>query len=150
MTNQDREEGITLFSHQNGFLADRNFTCNFTLPENYTSMGTPPCDTTACSQDFYLAKDKEIAKQCCDYLTMFKESRLIHQTDVVSCGVLETPRFGKKDLYSLLPGSVVKFSCDSDFILVGDRKRVCLDTGRWDYPEYGYTECLRKCFYRLN
>ena len=43
-----------------------------------------------------------------------------------------------------IPGAKVTFECNKDFILIGDQRRVCTEKGRWDTPEYGYTECLRK------
>lgn len=64
---------------------------------------------------------------------------------VVSCGVLETPRFGRKSNFFFVPGTKVTFECNQDFILVGDQRRVCTPEGRWNVPEYGYTECLREC-----
>lgn len=63
---------------------------------------------------------------------------------VVSCGVLETPRFGRKSNFFFVPGTKVTFECNQDFILVGDQRRVCTPEGRWNVPEYGYTECLRE------
>jgi Sushi repeat (SCR repeat) len=63
---------------------------------------------------------------------------------VVSCGVLETPRFGRKSNFFFTPGTKVTFECDQDFILIGDQRRQCGPAGQWDTPSYGYTECLRK------
>ena len=63
---------------------------------------------------------------------------------VVSCGVLETPRFGRKSNFFFTPGTKVTFECDQDFILIGDQRRQCGPGGQWDTPSYGYTECLRK------
>lgn len=62
----------------------------------------------------------------------------------MSCGILETPRFGRKSNFLFTPGAVVTFECNEGFFLNGDRRRVCQNTGRWDTPQYGYTECLRK------
>lgn len=62
----------------------------------------------------------------------------------MSCGILETPRFGRKSNFLFTPGAVVTFECNEGFFLNGDRRRVCQNSGRWDTPQYGYTECLRK------
>lgn len=63
---------------------------------------------------------------------------------VLSCGILETPRFGRKSNFMFTPGAVVTFECNEGFYLQGDRRRTCGLDGRWDLPEYGYTECLRE------
>lgn len=68
---------------------------------------------------------------------------------VLSCGILETPRFGRKSNFLFVPGSTVAFECDDGFVLMGDVRRTCTSEGRWDPADYGYTECLRKCFYFL-
>lgn len=39
------------------------------------------------------------------------------------------------------------FECNEGFYLQGDRRRMCGLEGRWDIPEYGYTECLREFHY---
>lgn len=63
---------------------------------------------------------------------------------ILSCGILETPRFGRKSNFQFTPGAVVTFECNEGFYLNGDRRRMCLEDGRWDVPQSGYTECLRK------
>lgn len=76
------------------------------------------------------------------YITYFK--LVVPCVSVISCGVLETPRFGRKSNFLFVPGTKVTFECNQDFILIGDQRRVCTETGRWDTPVYGYTECLRE------
>ena len=63
---------------------------------------------------------------------------------VLSCGVLETPRFGRKLSFDFTPGAKVAFECNEGFVLMGDQRRECNSMGLWNMPEYGYTECLRK------
>lgn len=63
---------------------------------------------------------------------------------VLSCGILETPRFGRKSNFMFTPGATVTFECNEGFYLQGDRRRICGLDGRWDIPEHGYTECLRE------
>lgn len=64
----------------------------------------------------------------------------------LSCGVLETPQYGRKSNFFFYPGTKVVFECNQNYILVGDQKRVCSPQGKWEPPEYGYTECLRKYY----
>lgn len=68
---------------------------------------------------------------------------------ILSCGILETPRFGRKSNFQFTPGAVVTFECNEGFFLNGDRRRVCGEDGRWDLPQYGYTECLREFLFVL-
>ena len=63
---------------------------------------------------------------------------------VISCGILPTPRFGRKSNFLFTPGSSVSFECNEGFMLVGDQRRTCTNEGRWNLPEHGYTECLRE------
>lgn len=67
---------------------------------------------------------------------------------ILSCGILETPRFGRKSNFQFTPGAVVTFECNEGFYLNGDRRRVCMEDGKWDVPQSGYTECLRKLIAR--
>lgn len=66
------------------------------------------------------------------------------QSRILSCGILETPRFGRKSNFQFTPGAVVTFECNEGFFLNGDRRRTCGEDGRWDLPQHGYTECLRE------
>jgi hypothetical protein len=68
---------------------------------------------------------------------------------VTTCGVLETPRFGRKSNFLFVPGTRVTFECNQDFILIGDQRRICTESGQWDTPVYGYTECLREYYKEL-
>lgn len=63
---------------------------------------------------------------------------------ILSCGILETPRFGRKSNFFFVPGSSVAFECNEGFVLIGDPRRTCTSEGQWDPPVYGYTTCLRK------
>lgn len=63
---------------------------------------------------------------------------------MISCGVLETPRFGRKSNFLFVPNTKVTFECNQEFVLIGDQRRSCSSDGKWDIPEYGYTECLRE------
>ncbi len=39
---------------------------------------------------------------------------------------------------------MVKFDCDPGYILSGERRRWCYDTGDWNWPENGNAQCTRK------
>lgn len=68
---------------------------------------------------------------------------------VKSCGVLETPRFGRKSNFLFVPGSTVAYECNEGFFLIGDARRTCTNEGQWDPPVYGYTECVRKYHFHI-
>jgi len=53
---------------------------------------------------------------------------------VISCGALMTPIHGRKSTFKYTPGTKVDFDCDPDFILVGERRRVCQANGEWSLP----------------
>lgn len=84
--------------------------------------------------------------QTIQYLSLhqFLREQAIFYFSVTTCGILETPRFGRKSNFFFVPGTKVTFECNQDFVLIGDQRRICTPEGQWDAPEFGYTECLRK------
>lgn len=91
-----------------------------------------------------MSLDRDMAHFTKNYYNTYTEMRKLYNEHVVSCGILETPRFGRKSNFLFIPGTKVSFECNQDFVLVGDIRRTCLPDGTWDIPEYGFTECLRK------
>jgi len=63
---------------------------------------------------------------------------------VISCGALPTPANGRKSTFAFTPGTMVKFDCDPDYVLTGERRRWCYDDGDWNWAENGEAECIRK------
>ncbi|XP_076646307.1 sushi domain containing 2 mesh isoform X1 [Halictus rubicundus] len=101
-------------------------------------------ETYQCQYDYAMSLNRDLAHFTKNYYDSYTQIRSTNEDDqVISCGVLETPRFGRKSNFFFTPGTKVTFECNQDFILVGDQRRVCTPDGRWDVPEYGYTECLR-------
>ena len=39
---------------------------------------------------------------------------------------------------------MVKFDCDPDYVLTGERRRWCYDSGDWNWAEKGEALCIRK------
>lgn len=83
------------------------------------------------------------------FIYLFVLIIIILYSRVHSCGILETPRFGRKSNFQFTPGAIVTFECNEGFFLNGDRRRICGEDGRWDIPQYGYTECLREFFFHF-
>ncbi|XP_076298294.1 sushi domain containing 2 mesh isoform X2 [Lasioglossum baleicum] len=102
-------------------------------------------DSYQCQYDYAMSLNRDLAHFTKNYYDSYSQIRHTNEDDpAISCGVLETPRFGRKSNFFFTPGTKVTFECNQDFILVGDQRRVCMPDGRWDVPEYGYTECLRQ------
>ena len=66
---------------------------------------------------------------------------------VVSCGILSTPGNGRKSTFAFTPGTMVKFDCDPGYVLMGERRRWCYDTGDWNWAENGDAQCLCKYYF---
>lgn len=97
-----------------------------------------------CRYDYAMSLNRDLAHFTHNYKSTIINYREVSNERVISCGVLETPRFGRKSNFLFIPGTKVTFECNQDFILVGDQRRECMQNGQWDVPVYGYTECLRK------
>ncbi|XP_033329084.2 sushi domain containing 2 mesh isoform X1 [Megalopta genalis] len=105
-------------------------------------------DSYQCQYDYAMSLNRDLAHFTKNYYDTYTHIRYTNLEDpVISCGVLETPRFGRKSNFFFTPGTKVTFECNQDFILVGDQRRTCTPEGRWNVPEYGYTECLRQVEY---
>ncbi|KAJ9599570.1 hypothetical protein L9F63_009968, partial [Diploptera punctata] len=160
---EDPEKGVALFTRENGrtadFYANKTFVPEYRkrpediIPSNRSSdleRARELCsDKYQCLYDYALSLNRDLAHFTLNYLNSFteikaKKRREVESRSMVSCGVLETPRFGRKSNFMFIPGARVTFECNKDFILIGDQRRVCTDQGKWDIPEYGYTECLRQ------
>ncbi|CAH0663709.1 unnamed protein product [Chilo suppressalis] len=156
----DREQkdiGVALFSREYGRTAayynDNLFQPNFVrepaefLPPNRTHdvlRAMEICqDSYQCRYDYGMTLDIDMATFTKNYLSSLVNIKEQARRRVVSCGILETPRFGRKSNFFFTPGTRVSFECNQNFILIGDNRRVCEADGRWNLPDYGYTECLR-------
>ncbi|XP_068155674.1 protein mesh isoform X2 [Drosophila tropicalis] len=153
--------GAALFTREFGRMA--SYYANATFAPNYVM---DPADFLPANRTYDLERAEELCGECyqCRYdYAMTLNRDLAHFTKnyydtlvnmqaenkqrVISCGVLQTPRFGRKLSFDFMPGAKVSFECNEGFILVGDQRRECLASGLWNIPEYGYTECLREVYY---
>ncbi|XP_050672826.1 protein mesh isoform X1 [Leptidea sinapis] len=156
----DREQkdvGVALFVREYGRTAayynDNTFVPNFIrepidfLPANRSQdvdRAIEICqDSYQCRYDFGMTLNRDMAEFTKNYLSSITNIKETNARRVISCGVLETPRFGRKSNFFFTPGTRVNFECNQNFILIGDKRRICEDNGRWNLPDYGYTECLR-------
>ncbi|BES91125.1 AMOP [Nesidiocoris tenuis] len=102
-----------------------------------------------CKYDYAVSLNKEMAFWTLEYFSTYSEIRKRANHRVLSCGVLETPQYGRKSNFFFYPGAKVVFECNQNYILVGDDKRVCSPLGRWEPAEFGYTDCLPEEQYSL-
>ena len=79
--------------------------------------------------------------------TSLREGVLKPSARVISCGALPTPSNGRKSTFAFTPGTMVKFDCDPGYVLMGERRRWCYDTGDWNWAENGDANCLSKSEY---
>ncbi|XP_047508314.1 protein mesh isoform X3 [Pieris napi] len=156
----DREQkdiGVAMFTREYGRTAayynDNQFIPNFIkepanfLPANRSqdvARAIEICqDSYQCRYDYGMTLNRDMAEFTKNYLASITNIKEINARRVISCGILETPRFGRKSNFFFTPGTRVNFECNQNFILTGDKRRVCEENGRWNLPDYGYTECLR-------
>ncbi|KAG8035923.1 hypothetical protein G9C98_003049 [Cotesia typhae] len=99
-------------------------------------------DSYQCQYDYAITLNRDLAHFTKNYHDTLTQIKAINSGRTISCGVLETPRFGRKSNFLFIPGTKVTFECNQDFVLIGDQRRTCMPDGHWDIPEYGYTECL--------
>lgn len=157
----DRERfgvGKSLFLREFGrsaaYYTNASFLPNFIreprdfLPPNRTEdieRASELCgDSYQCRYDYGMSLNREMAFFTKVYYDHAVNIKALNDHRVVSCGVLETPRFGRKLSFLFTPGSQIGFECNEGFYLTGDRRRTCTSGGTWNTPEYGYTVCLRK------
>ncbi|KAG7203627.1 hypothetical protein KM043_013662 [Ampulex compressa] len=155
---EDNLKGGALFTREFGrtasFYANRTFHPEWRkdpkdiLPRNRTDdikRAEDFCgDLYQCKYDYALTLNRDLAHFTKNYYDSYTQIKEINSKPVISCGVLETPRFGRKSNFFFVPGTKVTFECNQDFVLIGDQRRVCTPEGHWNVPEYGYTECLRQ------
>ncbi|XP_030753832.1 protein mesh-like isoform X2 [Sitophilus oryzae] len=155
----DSQKGRALFLRENGLTSsnynNRSFVPVFVMtpeeiiPANRSEQITRTYDVCStkmyeCYYDYAMTLNRDLAHYTQNYKATIYQLKEVSRTKVVSCGILETPRFGRKSTFLFVPGTKVTYECNQDFVLVGDPRRTCLATGQWDTPEYGYTYCLRQ------
>ncbi|XP_050303220.1 protein mesh isoform X2 [Anthonomus grandis grandis] len=155
----DSNKGRAMFLRENG-QTSANFNNNSFIPQflmmpediipanrtNIIERTYQICSTKMyeCYYDYAMTLNRDLAHFTQNYKASIFQLKEVLRTKVVSCGILPTPRFGRKSTFLFTPGTKVTFECDQDFVLVGDPRRTCMATGQWDIPEYGYTYCLRQ------
>ncbi|XP_044012971.1 protein mesh isoform X2 [Aphidius gifuensis] len=155
---ENRYKGAALFTREFGRTASYYSNITFEpewrkspqdiLPPNRTVdilRAEELCgESYQCQYDYALTLNRDLAHFTKNYHDSLSQIKAINSRRTSTCGILETPRFGRKSNFLFVPGTKVTFECNQDFVLIGDQRRTCMPDGRWDVPEYGYTECLRQ------
>ncbi|XP_063705418.1 protein mesh-like [Culicoides brevitarsis] len=153
------QEGIgkSLFLREYGrtsdFYTNDLFRPNFIkepsefLPSNmseHVKIAAKICDESyQCRYDYGMTFDEKVANNTKIWYEKTLKSKEINGKRVISCGILDTPRYGFKSNFSFVNGTKVEFSCHEGFIISGDPTRTCNDEGRWTEEIYGFTTCIR-------
>ncbi|KAF4523118.1 hypothetical protein B566_EDAN003133 [Ephemera danica] len=160
---EDQLKGGSLFLHEytrtSSYYANKSFVPEYDLrpediiPANRShdiDMAKELCgESYQCQYDYSLTLNRDMALIGKRFQDDFVNIKAENMRPVITCGILETPRFGRKSNFFFTPGTKVTFECNQDFILVGDQRRHCMPEGRWNPPDYGYTECLRMVEYEM-
>ncbi|KAK5643851.1 hypothetical protein RI129_007696 [Pyrocoelia pectoralis] len=101
-------------------------------------------DDPECMYDYTVTLNRDLARFTLSYKNSILKLKEANKSRIISCGVLKTPRFGRKSTFLFIPGTRVMFECNEGFTLVGDQRRECMAGGYWNIPIYGYTKCLRQ------
>ncbi|XP_054161232.1 protein mesh-like [Oppia nitens] len=104
-------------------------------------------DSQACLYDLVVTQDTGYAQQ-----TKRDEAsaELIHRElsdQIIRCPALPRPRNGRKSENRYWPGTIVRFSCDDGYRLVGYEVRRCREDGLWSWGVD--PECIRDLKYKL-
>ncbi|KAF5296959.1 hypothetical protein FQR65_LT10111 [Abscondita terminalis] len=101
-------------------------------------------DDSHCLYDYSLTLNRELAQFTLFYKNALMQLKEIGRKRIISCGVLETPKFGRKSTFLFTPGTRVVFECDEGYVLIGDVRRECLINGKWNVLMNGSTRCSSK------
>merc|ERR1711860_303241 len=155
--------GKSLFTHNTGQSSnsfyDQYFEPEFDIepeiPENVTwvdaAMVEKVCgESSQCKYDYSVSLSYEFAifsKFFQDEFINIREGVLKPEARVISCGALPTPANGRKSTFAFTPGTMVKFDCDPGYVLTGEQRRWCYQSGDWNWPEHGDAACVPQASY---
>jgi len=157
------EVGKSLFHHANGRSANSYHTKDFIpefqnypeIPQNVTWVSDELVrdfcgNSYQCKYDYATTLSREFAmftKYYQDQFINIYEEVLKPEKIVISCGQLPIPANGRKSTFAFTPGTKVQFDCEPGYVLVGERRRWCYETGDWNWPELGDAECIPEAQY---
>ncbi|XP_032898980.1 sushi domain-containing protein 2 [Amblyraja radiata] len=148
------ENKSSLFTYDSQFLLDNyshapkhdlNFTPVFQVPDDpsnplYVDMTTLCQGNEFCRFDTLATKSLQLGNAT--KLSYENYQMLVESLEpVISCGILEEPKNGKKRGNVYLIGSTLNFTCNEGHVFSGSSMRTCLPTGQWSgEPVYCISE----------
>ncbi|CAG2181137.1 unnamed protein product, partial [Oppiella nova] len=118
---------------------DPNFLPDFGLPPRLPDwaehlrpeMESVCADSVACQYDYVITLNKDYAK-----VTKQHEAYALYLANEANrkytrCPALPKPLNGRKSENRYWPGTIVRFSCDDGYQLVGNETRLCREDGLW-------------------
>ncbi|CAG2109013.1 unnamed protein product, partial [Medioppia subpectinata] len=140
----DVTQVASLFHHDAipfAFYDDPNFLPEFGLPPRLPDwaehlrpeMESVCADSIPCQYDYVMTFDKEYAK-----VTKQHEAYALFLANEAArryprCPALPKPLNGRKSENRYWPGTIVRFSCDDGYRLVGYEARRCREDGLWSW-----------------
>jgi hypothetical protein len=156
-TNQ-RGVGSSLFWHNAITFAnydDVNFNPEYNMPPRLPDekkhldkelAATCGTDSSACMYDFVVTLDTQFAKITKSHDSWARTAWTEANKTTIRCPALSKPPNGRKSENRYWPGTIVRFSCDDGYRLVGYENRRCRDDGLWSWGED--PQCVSTLFYR--
>lgn len=138
------ENKSSLFTYDSQFLLDHycrapkhdpNFTPVFQVPDDpsnplYVDMSALCQGNEFCRFDTLATKSLQLGNAT--KLSYENYQMLVESLEpVISCGILEEPKNGKKKGNIYLIGSTLNFTCNEGHVFSGSSMRTCLPTGQW-------------------
>ncbi|CAG2177268.1 unnamed protein product, partial [Oppiella nova] len=138
----DPNQVASLFHHDAIPFAhydDPNFLPDFGLPPRLPDwaerlrpeMESVCADSVSCQYDYVITLNKDYAK-----VTKQHEAYALYLANEANrkyprCPALPKPLNGRKSENKYWPGTIVRFSCDDGYRLVGNETRLCREDGQW-------------------
>ncbi|KAF7495260.1 Protein mesh [Sarcoptes scabiei] len=138
----DINQHPSLFFHDSvrfSYYDDHSFLPDFDpkLPlyatDQEESMIETCSDSMACRYDFIVTLDKEFARLTKEEETEAANMAKTAQTEVKRCPALPKPLHGRKTENRYYTGTIVRFSCNDGYRLLGYEARYCRDDGLWSW-----------------
>ncbi|KAI1296786.1 Protein mesh [Halotydeus destructor] len=140
-----RGKGASLFWHDSVTFAhydDAGFNPVFEMPpelpddkkylypEIHSICGS---DSLTCQYDYVVTMDKSFAKITKVHEAWAHQVYAESRKTEIRCPALQKPLNGRKSENRYWPGTIVRFSCDDGYRLVGYENRMCRETGLWTW-----------------
>jgi len=90
-------------------------------------------DSKSCQYDYVMTLDRDFAKITKEFEAQAHRLQSEITEKVIRCPALNKPLNGRKSENRYWPGTIVRFSCDDGYRLVGYEARKCREDGLWSW-----------------